>query len=324
MAEQSATGGGPQPFYDAQVRVALEAAPTLGTVHDGTLAKIRAGRLMSNEAVALSDAVTRNDITVPGPDGAPDIRLRVHRPVGAVGQVPCLYWMHGGGYVLGAPEQDDERFDRWCTRFNIVGVVVQYRLAPENPYPAAIEDCYAGLKWVKQHGDELGINTSRVGIGGPSGGGGLAAALALVVRDRAELEIDYQLLIYPMIDDTRSSVTANWDVPVWNPASNGFGWKSYLGALYGTDKIPAHAAPARATDLSGLPPTYIMVGTLDGFADEDIEYAKRLNHAGVSVELHVYPGAPHGFEGFAPDTAVARQARRDINNWLASRLEAAR
>ena len=292
----------------------------MGTVDARSLPKLRADRLIGSGDVPLSDAVTRTDRVVAGPDGAPDIRLRVHRRKGLEGDLPCIYWIHGGGYVLGSPEQDDLRFDRWCQRFNAVGVAVQYRLAPENPYPAPIEDCYAGLKWVKEHGAELGIDTNRVGIGGPSGGGGLAAALALVVRDRAEFAIDYQLLIYPMIDDTRTSVTANWDVPVWNPKSNQFGWSSYLGELFGGDDIPAHAAPARATDLSGLPPTYIMVGTLDAFADEDITYAQRLNQAGVEVELHVYPGAPHGFEGFAPATAVARQARRDINDWLGARL----
>ncbi len=308
------------PYYDPEVRSAIEAGPRLGTVDARTLAKVRADRSLLNEQVSLSDAVTRTDVMVPGPSGAPDLRLRVHRPRNADAALPCLYWLHGGGYVLGSPEQDDLRFDRWCSRFGLVGVVVQYRLAPENPYPAPIEDCYTGLKWVKEHGAEIGVDTSRVGIGGPSGGGGLAAALALVVRDRAEVDIAYQMLIYPMIDDTRTSVTANWEVPVWSPQSNAFGWSSYLGDLFGTDNVPAHAAPARATDLSGLPPTYIMVGTLDGFADEDIEYARRLNHAGVSVELHVYPGAPHGFEGFAPQSAVARQARHDINNWLASRL----
>ena len=224
--------------------------------------------------------------------------------------------------MLGSPEQDDLRFDRWCQRFDVVGVAVQYRLAPETPLPGPVEDCYAGLRWVHEHGDELGIDTDRIGIGGPSAGGGLAAALALVVRDRGEVALDYQLLIYPMIDDTRTACPAGWDVPVWNPASNDFGWTSYLGELFGTDDVPGHAAPTRATDLAGLPPTYIMVGTLDAFADEDIDYAKRLNHAGVPVELHVYPGAPHGFEGFAPGTAVARQARRDINDWLGRMLGA--
>ena len=303
-------------FYDPEVRAAIEASPSLGTVDGATLTKIRANRLLLNEQVPLSDAVTRKDTVVPGPDGAPDIRLRVHRPVGADGDLPCLFWMHGGGYVLGSPEQDDLRFDRWCQRFGLMGVAVQYRLAPENPYPAAIEDCYAGLKWVKKNGSDLGIDTDRIGIGGPSGGGGLAAALGLVVRDRAEFSIDYQLLIYPMIDDTRASVSAGWDVPVWTPESNHFGWSSYLGDLFGGDDVPSHAAPSRETNLAGLPPTYIMVGSLDGFADEDIDYAMRLNHAGVAVELHVYPGAPHGFEGFAPQAAVAKQARRDINNWL--------
>jgi acetyl esterase/lipase len=310
-----------EPYYDPMIRAAIEAGPRLGTVDARTLPKVRADRMLLNEQVPLSDEVTRTNITVSGPAGASDIRLRVHRPRSAEGELPCLYWIHGGGYVLGSPEQDDLRFDRWCQKFNLVGVVVQYRLAPENPYPAGVEDCYAGLKWVKEHGSELGVDTSRMGIGGPSGGGGLAAALALVVRDRSEFDVDYQLLIYPMIDDTCTSVTANWDVPVWGPGSNEFGWTSYLGELYGTDKIPGHAAPSRETNLAGLPPTFIMVGTLDAFADEDIDYAKRLNHAGVPVELHVYPGAPHGFEGFAPESPVARQARRDINNWLAGRLQ---
>ena len=309
------------PYYDPDVRAAIEAGPALGTVNARTLAAVRKNRMLANEAVALSDAVTRSDVVVPGPAGASDVRLRVHRQVGADGGLPCVYWIHGGGYVLGSPEQDDLRFDRWCQRFEMVGVAVQYRLAPEHPYPAAINDCYAGLSWLKRHGDELGVDTSRIGIGGPSGGGGLAAALGLVVRDRAEFEIDFQLLIYPMIDDTQTTASSQWDVPVWAPESNEFGWTSYLGDLYGADVVPAHAAPSRATDLSGLPSTFVMAGTLDGFVDEDIDYATRLNHAGVPVELHLYPGAPHGFEGFAPDAAVSRQARRDINNWLGAQLE---
>lgn len=313
----------PTPYYDPEVKAAVEAGPRLGTVKASTLERVRADRLRANALMQLSDQVTRTDIMVPGPaDGPGEIRLRVHRPVGATGDLPCLYWMHGGGYVLGVPEQDDERFDRWCARFNMMGVCVQYRLGPEHPYPAGLEDCYAGLKWVKEHGGELGIDTNRVGIGGPSGGGGMAAALGLLTRDRGEITFDYQLLIYPMIDDTRTSTTANWDVPVWNPESNTFGWQSYLGELFGRDDVPYTAAPSRCRDLSGLPPTFIMVGTLDGFCDEDIDYAQRLNQCGVATELHVYPGAPHGFEGFAPNTAVARQARKDINAWLAAQVGA--
>lgn len=309
-----------QPYYDPEIREILDAAPRFGTVNGDTLGKIRSNRLIETGKVQLSDNVTRTDKMVPGPEGSPEVRLRVHRRVGSDESLPCLFWIHGGGYVLGAPEQDDLRFDRWCQRFNVVGVAVQYRLAPENPYPAGVEDCYAGLAWVKEHGAELGIDTNQVGIGGPSGGGGLAAALGLMVRDRGTFDIDYQMLIYPMIDDTMTTVSSGWDVPVWNPESNHFGWSSYLGDLFGSNEIPSHAAPTRASDLSGLPPTYVMVGGLDGFADEDIDYAARLNQAGVDTELHVYPGAPHGFEGFAPQAELSRQARRDINNWLAKRL----
>ncbi|MEZ5232740.1 MAG: alpha/beta hydrolase fold domain-containing protein [Acidimicrobiales bacterium] len=230
-----------EPFYDPEIRAALERGPRMGTVSARVLDKIRADRLLENAQVPLSDNVTRTDIMVPGPDGAPEVRLRVHRRKGLEGDAPCLFWIHGGGYVLGAPEQDDLRFDRWCQRFDVVGVAVQYRLAPEHPYPAPVEDCYAGLRWVKEHGAEIGVDTARVGIGGPSGGGGLAAALGLLVRDRKQFDIDYQLLIYPMIDDTRTSVTANWDVPVWDPKSNEFGWSSYLGPL----SLGRRAVPCR-------------------------------------------------------------------------------
>jgi acetyl esterase/lipase len=311
----------PEPFYDPEVRAEIEAGPRLGTIDATSLAKVRDNRMLLNDQVVLSDLVSRSDIYIPSAEGGPDIRLRIHRKVGATGVSPCVYWMHGGGYILGSPEQDDLRFDRWCQRFDVVGVAVQYRLAPENPYPAGLDDCYAGLAWIKQHGADLGIDIDRVGIGGPSGGGGMAAALALKTRDHAEFALDYQLLIYPMIDDRQSTVSAQWDVPVWPPASNAFGWSSYLGPLYGSNDIPYQAAPTRAGDLSGLPSTYIMSGSLDGFVDESIDYANRLIHAGVPVELHVYPGAPHGFEGFAPSAAVSRQARGDINRWLAARLE---
>ena len=304
-----------QPYYDPEVRAALEAQPSLGTVNADTLEKSRSSRLLRNAEVSLSDEVERVDHFVAG-SHSDEVRVRVHRRKEVQSPRPALYWMHGGGYVLGTPEQDDFRFDRWCQRFDLIGAAVQYRLAPEHPYPAGLEDSYSGLKWLKQNGESIGVDTDRIGIGGPSAGGGMAAALALLVRDRGEFEIDYQLLIYPMIDDTRTTVTANWDVPVWDPESNHFGWSSYLGDLFDTDDVPIHAAPARALDLGGLPRPFIMTGTLDGFADEDIAYAQRLNQAGVPTELHVYPGAPHGFDGFAANTAVARQARADINSFL--------
>jgi acetyl esterase/lipase len=223
--------------------------------------------------------------------------------------------MHGGGLVLGRNVGDDPRFDRWCSQIDCVGVSVEYGLAPENKYPGPLEDCYAGLKWVHDHAEQLGVDPKRIGIGGASAGAGLAAGLALLARDRGELAVPFQLLIYPMIDDRQATISSHWNDPVWPPNANRYGWDSYLGGLTG-DQVPAYAAPARATDLRGLPPTYLSVGALDGFSDEDIDYGNRLRHAGVSVQLHVYAGAPHGFDTLAPSTALAQRANRDVVEWL--------
>ncbi|MBW8827149.1 MAG: alpha/beta hydrolase [Acidobacteria bacterium] len=270
--------------------------------------------------VPLSDRVERRDIAVPGPEGAPDVVLRFHRPVGAEGPLPCIYWMHGGGYVVGSYAGEDARFDRWCERLTCAGVSVEYRLAPEHPFPAPLEDCYAGLRWLAAHAAELGIDSARLGIGGSSAGGGLAAGLALLARDRGEIAPAFQVLNCPMLDDRQATMSSQWEAPVWSPASNRFGWSSYLGRLDGTDAIPAYAAPARATDLSGLPPALVAVGTVDGFFDEDVTYAERLHHAGVEVDLHVYPGGPHGFEAVAPTSALAARSKRETEEWLARRL----
>jgi acetyl esterase/lipase len=228
--------------------------------------------------------------------------------------------MHGGGLVLGSNVGDDPRFDQWCPKFGCVGVSVEYRLCPEVRYPQPLEDCYAGLAWVHEQASELGIDRNRIGIGGASAGGGLAAGLALLARDRGELPVAFQLLIYPMLDDRQITTSSGWFDPIWSPAANNFGWTSYLGEAKGGSDVPIYAAPARATDLAGLPPTLISVGAIDGFADEDIDYALRLRHAGVPVELHVYPGAPHGFDGITPTATVATRANRDMEEWLAARL----
>jgi acetyl esterase/lipase len=264
----------------------------------------------------LSDRVERTEYNAPAADGAPDVTFRFHRPKDATGELPCVYFMHGGGYVFGSSEMDDLRFDRWCQELNCAGISVEYRLAPETPYPGPLEDCYAGLKWAYDHAEELGIDRARLGIGGASAGGGLAAGLALLARDRGEVPLAFQLLIYPMIDDRRTNESATWEVPIWSPRSNEAGWRAYLGPLFGRNDIPGYAAATRANDVSGLPAAYVMVGALDGFLDEDVEYAMRMTRAGVPVELHVYPGGPHGFDGLLPGTALARRARLDIEEWL--------
>jgi acetyl esterase/lipase len=256
------------------------------------------------------------DQAVPGPEGDPDVTLRIYTADEPSPGRPCLYWIHGGGYMFGTALTDDGRLNRWTEELDCVVVSVEYRLAPESPYPAPLEDCYAGLQWTTAHAPDLGIDPGRLVIGGASAGGGLAAGLALLARDRGEVAIAHQLLIYPMIDDRHANVSSGFAAPIWDKDANVLGWRAYLGSLAGSDEVPIYAAPARAKDLGGLPPATIVVGTIDVFRDEDIDYAARLLGDGVSTELHVYPGAPHGFEMLAATTAVALRCQRDLDDAL--------
>lgn len=303
-------------MLDPEIAEALAQFPIdLGQLNNESLGLIRE-LLGSAPPLPLTDLVERSDHALAGRPGA---SVRLHRPIGVEGPMPCVYWMHGGGLVLGTNVGDDDRFDRWCTTFGCVGVSVEYGLAPENPYPGPLDDCYAGLRWVHDNAASFGIDTTRIGIGGASAGGGLAAALALLARDRGELDVAFQLLVYPMIDDRQITASSAWIDPVWPPAANRFGWDAYLGGLTGDD-VPHYAAAARAEDLAGLPSTFIAVGALDGFSDEDVAYATRLRHAGVPVELHVYPGAPHGFDAITAHTAVAVRAVNHMEDWLGTAL----
>ena len=263
------------------------------------------------------EAVAVHDRLVPGPAGAPEIRLRIYRPravPAAQTMLPALYWIHGGGMVMGNLDGDNARLSEVVEQVGCVAVSVEYRLAPENPHPAPVEDCYAGLVWTAAHADELGIDAARLALGGASAGAGLAAATALLARDHGGPALVFQLLIYPMLDDrnlTPSSYEIT-DVGIWDRATNIGGWTALLGEQVGTDAVSPYAAPARARDLSRLPAAFIDVGTADLFRDEDIDYAQRLMQAGTPTELHVYPGAFHGFDGMAPGarlTVVARAAR---------------
>lgn len=303
------------PFIDPVVAADLELIPFNLNLSQDSLEASRDFRSKLAAAVQLSDEVEREDHTIPG-----GVKVRVYRPKGTTGPLPCVYAIHGGGYVMGSYDMEDLRFDTWCRSLGIAGVSVEYRLAPEHPYPAPLDDCYAGLRWVFENAGDLRVDASRTGICGTSAGGGLAAGLALLCRDRGEMEPAFQMLIYPMLDDRQVTPSSSWDVPIWSPVNNRFGWRSYLGALHGTEGIPGYAAPARAQDLSGLPPTSVWVGTADGFCDEDIAYAQRLNQAGVQTELHVYPGAPHGFDAFSANAPVARRCRRDMKEWLSAVL----
>lgn len=254
------------------------------------------------------EGIETEDRSLPGPECDPDVPVRIYTPAEKTGPLPGLLWIHGGGYILGSLEIDDHRMRQISAGTGCVIVSVDYRLAPENQFPAPLEDCYAALKWMFSNHESLHVDQSRIAIGGGSAGGGLAAGLAILTRDRAEMEIVFQLLIYPMIDDrniTPSSYTIT-DPRTWNREKNLFAWKAYLGDATCSDHVSPYGAVSRAKDLSGLPPAYIAVGELDLFLDEDIEYGQRLMQAGVSTEMHVYPGAIHGFDGMETASVTKR------------------
>ena len=220
-----------QRLVDPEIAEALSSRPTanFGGLTFADIRALRTERADARIIPRLSDAVERIDHHVPSGDGGPDVVLRVHRPLRRTKPLPCVYWMHGGGLIFGTYEMEDARFDDWVQRFDCIGVSVEYRLAPEHPYPAPLEDCYAGLTWVHQHASELDIDTGHLGIGGASSGAGLAAGLALLTRDRGRIPLAFQLLIYPMIDDRQVTSSSQWEVPVWPPSANALGWSAYLG-----------------------------------------------------------------------------------------------
>jgi acetyl esterase/lipase len=294
--------------------------PTFDLNH-ASLDAFRAGQgaAFAQMAPPLSDTVERVDHVV---RADPRVTVRVHRPRQMRDAAPaaCLYSIHGGGYVLGSYEMDDPILDRYCNELGCVGVSVEYRLAPDTPYPGPLDDCYDGLAWTFAHAAELGVDPTRIGITGTSAGGGLAAALALLARDRGEIAIAFQLLQCPMIDDRQITPSSQYDeLLIWSRDANTFGWQCYLGDRYGTDDVPAYAAAARADDLSGLPPAFVITGGADGFRDENIVYALRLGQAGVPTDLQVIAGAPHGVQMFIGTTPATRWARAVVD-WLRPRL----
>ena len=301
---------------DPELAAALQALPA-GTLDWQDLPATRASRLavLLQATADIPDLpqVTKEDRLIPGRAGDPDVPVRIYRPTAASGSLPGFLWIHGGGYVLGSIAMNDVAMQHLVSEVGCVVVSVEYRLAPEHPFPAGSEDCYAALKWLSAQAEGLGVDPTRIAIGGASAGGGLAAGLALLARDRGEVPVAFQLLVYPMIDDRRTtpSSQAITDPRIWNRESNRKGWGAYLGGEPGGADVSPYAAAARATDLTGLPPAHIAVGTLDLFLDENIEYAQRLLQAGVAIELHVYPGAFHGSENMAPVAALSQRMVAD-------------
>lgn len=277
----------------------------------------------TDEVLSRGDTYTVEERTVPGPDGEPDISLLICRPKHAATPTAAIYHIHGGGMILG-----DNRFAlvemlNLAAPMGMAVVSVEYRLAPETPHPGPVEDCYAGLVWVTDHADELNIDPGRVVVGGASASGGLAAAVTLMARDRSGPEILAQLLLSPMLDDRNDSPSTQQmrGIGVWDSSSNETGWNALLGdGVRGGPEVSPYAAPARATDLSGLPPTFIDVGSAETFRDEDVAYASRIWLAGGRLELHVWPGGFHGFDVVAPHAVISQDAIAARVAWLRRQL----
>jgi acetyl esterase/lipase len=266
-------------------------------------------------------AFVTTDRTAPGPEGAPDVSLFVATPATPPqdGQPrPVIYHAHGGGMILGNNRAGVEVVLEWATELDAIVVSVEYRLAPEHPYPAGVEDVYAGLLWTARHVAEFGGDPERIVVAGASAGGGLTAALALLSRDRGGPRAIGQVLMYPMLDDRNDTPSAYQmaGVGAWDRTANETAWTAVLGDARGGPDVPSYAAPARATDLAGLPPAFLDVGSAETFRDEVVDYASRIWQAGGVAELHVWPGGFHGFDSFAPDTPLSRAARAARITWL--------
>jgi len=309
-----------RPPFDPELAEFLTALHARGpfTLTTAMLPRMRTLEMTEEELDAglRARGLERRRVTVPGHRGDP-IDLAVIQRIGRTGTAACAYTMHGGGMMFGHHLGNLDAYDDWLLTHDVVLVSVDYRLAPEHPDPFPVEDCYAGLVWTADHADELGIEPDRIVLVGQSAGGGLAAGTALLSRDRGGPAVLAQVLVSPMLDDSDSTVSTRQidGVGVADRAMTRFGWDAYLGDRRGTDDVSAYAAPARATDLSGLPQTYIDCGSAEVFRDETVAFASRLWAAGVQAELHVWPGAFHGFTSMVPQSALARTATAALADW---------
>ncbi|MBV2357128.1 alpha/beta hydrolase [Streptomyces sp. J2-1] len=336
MSEQPSSPPGavpPPPPFDPELAEALaplkDAMPPGMTPEDIQVARRGPGmELLNLFDVTVDGAFTAEDRTVPGPEGAPPVSLLICRPTGLEHRstaLPVLYHVHGGGMVLGNNRAGVDAPLSWARELGAVVVSVEYRLAPEHPHPAPVEDAYAGLLWTAAHAAEIGGDPDRIVLVGASAGGGLCAALSLLLRDRQGPSVIGQLLMSPMLDDRNDTVSAHQmaGLGVWDRTANETGWTALLGPLRGTPGVSPYAAPARATDLTALPPTYLDAGSAETFRDEILTYATRLYHSATPTELHIWPGAYHGFETLSPTAHLTHQAHTTRQAWLHHLLEQA-
>ncbi|WCH47593.1 MULTISPECIES: alpha/beta hydrolase [Lysinibacillus] len=279
--------------------------------------------LLVQPPLEKSKLVHTTNCMIPRGDGG-EMLVKIYEPIERNrDKLPAMLWIHGGGFVMGHPDMDDLLCERFVQTANCVVVSVDYRLAPEHPYPAAIEDCYAGLVWMTAEAPSLGIDVKRVAIAGASGGGGLTAALALMARDKGGPSIIFQMPLYPMLDN-RNETPSSYEITdahaTWSRSNNLTAWRMYLGEEKDTNELSPYAVPSRADNLAGLPPTYTCIGQLDLFRDETFDYVTRLAQAGVDVEMNLYPGSFHCFEVFVPEAEVSQRASQNYLDAMARAL----
>lgn len=296
------------PELQATARMAMGFSRMMGTIDEAMVLESRKRGGGPPPAERLADVPVTEQM-IPGVNGAPQIKLFIINAKAGTSR-PGILHTHGGGYILGTAATDVRRLQGMARELDAVIVSVEYRLAPETTFEGSIEDNYAGLRWMYGNAAQLGLDRSRIAVSGESAGGGHAALLAITARDRGEIPIAFQALVYPMLDDRTGGavkVPAHIATLGWRAPENQYGWRAFLGQEPGTATVPARAVPARTPNLAGLPPAFIQVGGVDLFVSEDIDYARRLNEAGVPTELQVIPGAYHGFDQLAPDSPQAKQ-----------------
>lgn len=325
MTTTSATNRiGPPPPFDSEIAetlaVMVEMLPS--SITPDMIPAFRAGlpamEPLSDDELSRGGEFEVFERAVPGPAGEPDVTLLVYRPMDAMTPIPVIYQIHGGGMISGDRRTALADVLDLAASVGAAVISVEYRLAPEHPHPAPVEDCYAGLLWVAANPTDLGIDPGRIVVAGPGSGGGLAAAVALLARDRGGPALAGQMLLAPMLDDHNDTPSALQMAGrgMWDRTSNETGWMALLGDSRGGPDVSPYAAPARETDLSGLPPALIYGGSAETFRDEDVAYASAIWRAGGQAELHIWAGGFHGFDLMAPEATVSQAAKAARTSWL--------